>query len=220
MKKKIIIIICLAVLCCGFVGYNVCFGDENGFTEVVLSDEQIDSLMEQYVSDEELEYADYLPSCWIASCKVFGVQRKENRGYVYAYVLDEEFVDFKGKAYGQSGGYMPVKLEIEFDGECVKYISAEYPEDGSAYEESMRSLFPLKYYLLCRMYNPHDANGSPKLEKEQEEKVRELWGVEVEQDDLLMIEEGGTYELIETTNDEFNGFEMRTKESGALEKIK
>jgi len=65
-----------------------------GIEEVKLTEKQINDLMLQYVQNNECYYDEYLQSIWVASCDIFGteIDTDTNIGYVYAYVLDEEYV--------------------------------------------------------------------------------------------------------------------------------
>lgn len=187
-----------------------------------LTEEQMDDLMLQYIEDMECCYDEYLPSIWIASCKIFGVERENNTniGYIYAYVLDEEYVKFGDAAYEQSGGYCPVKIKVKFDDDNIKYLDREYPEDGDDYQDSMKELFPSKYYSMYEKYDPYDENGNPKLKKQQEEKIKEIWGIHVSKEYSLNISENGSYELVWTTGGgPEEEFEVHVKETGKLEKL-
>ncbi len=188
--------------------------------EVTLTEAQIDDLMEQYVADAECSYDEFLPSKWIAAAKVFGAKRvvDSDVGYVYAYVLDSEFVLFKDMAYDQSGGHIPVKIKVKFEKDGIKYVSREQPLDGALYADSIKELFPKDIYDSYKRYDPYDENEHDKLVKKQEEITKKLWGVEISKEDMLMIEQDGSYELVWTTGggpDE--EFQVHTKEKGQLE---
>lgn len=220
MKYKIHAICILGVM---LMFLSSCASNDNKSSEEIhLTEKQEEDLMEQYVENMECYYDEYLPNVWAASCKIFGVERENdtNIGYVYAYVLEVEYVNFKDTAYEQSGGYVPAKIKIEFDDSNIKYLDSEYPEDGEAYQDSMKELFPSKYYSRYKKYESYDKNGYPKLQKMQEEKIRKIWGVPVSKKYMLNISEDGSYEVVWTTGEESaEEFEVHTKETGKLKKL-
>jgi hypothetical protein len=178
-------------------------------SEIDLTEEQIDDLMVQYVEKMEYSYEEFLPSIWIASCEIFGVECKDNNiAYVYAYVLDEEYVKFKNKAYVQSGGYGPVKIKVDLSNDNIKYLSEDIPEDGDDYEDKLKELFPEKYYSMYKNYNPYDENDEPRLKKYQKEKIKEIWGIDISEEYVLQIDEDGSYKLVklidQSAQDEFD----------------
>lgn len=217
MKKRIISVLIICILFA--IVLSAC--TMNNDKEVKFTEEQIDDLMIQYVENMEYSYAEYLPSIWVASCEVFGGEyESENVAYIYAYVLDEEYVNFKNKAYEQSGGYGPVKIKVEFEGDNIKYVGEEHPEDGEAYQDSLKELFPTKYYLMCKKYNPYEENGEPKLKEHQKEQIKERWGIDISEEYILSIEEDGKYELVQIEEREGQGeSSLNVVESGNLEEV-
>lgn len=205
------------------INNGIKFKLKNRLKEYELSEKQIDELMKQYVYENECAYEQFLPSIWVASCEVFGteIDMDTNIGYVYAYVLDEEYVKFKNYAYEQSGGHSPVKMKVQIEDDEILLLNCEFPGDGSYYKESMKELFPTKYYLKCEIYDPFDENGNVKLGKKQEEKIKDIWGVEVSKEYMLNISENGSYEIIWTTGDGSDEeFEVHVKERGQLKELK
>lgn len=204
------------------INNDIVFNLKNRLKEYELSEKQIDELMEQYVYGNECPYEQFLPSVWVASCEVFGteIDTDTNIGYVYAYVLDEEYVKFKDLAYEQSGGHLPVKLKVRIDEEDIQLLESEIPMDGSEYKESMKELFPRKYYLASVKYNPLDQDGKVNLGKKNAEKIKDMWNVEVSDKFMLQISEDGSYEIIWTTGDGPNEeFEVHVKEKGQLKAL-
>lgn len=204
------------------INNDIIFNLKNRLKEYELSEKQIDELTEQYVQGNECPYEQFLPSIWVASCEIFGteIDTDTNIGYVYAYVLDEEYVKFKDLAYEQSGGHLPVKMKVRIDGEDIQLLESEIPMDGSEYKESMKELFPRKYYLAAVKYNPFDQDGKVKLGKKNAEKINDMWGVEVSDKFMLQISEDGSYEIIWTTGDGADEeFEVHVKEKGQLKAL-
>ena len=142
MKKRILSAVSVLVLCTALSAAAVITGISGGLTEDLLSQYvRLDQVCEPFESE-------YLPCCEIASCKLFGTEREGEYLYVYTDILDETYVLFEGKAYSQSGSHMPVKLKLKEEGGGLKLIEALYPEDGDAYWESMKEMFPVKYLAV------------------------------------------------------------------------
>ncbi len=166
--------------------------------EIKLTQKQEEDLMEQYAENDECHYDEYLPSVRVASCEVFGAECEAgtNKGYVYAYVLDGEYVNFKDTAYEQSGGHMPVKITVQFAEDSIKLLGSEVMQEGDDLEEALKKMFPRKYYLKCKKYEANHADGYEKLQKKQEEKIREIWGIPISEKYSLQLSEDGTYEVV------------------------
>lgn len=215
MKKRISF---LCMLCSVLFLLSACNMSTN--EEIRLTEEQVEDLMTQYVENMEYSCARYLPSIWIASSEIFGVEyESENIAHIYAYVLDEEYVNFKNKAYVQSSGYGPVKMQVEFRGDNIKYIGEESPEDGEAYQDKLKELFPTKYYLMCKRYNPYEENGEPKLKEHQKEQIKKQWGIDVSEEYILHIEEDGRFELVQINEGGVQEeLSIKVIESGNLER--
>lgn len=188
--------------------------------EIRLTEEQVDELMIQYVENMEYSCAEYLPSIWIASSQIFGIEyASENIAYIYAYVLDEEYVNFKDKAYVQSSGCGPVKIKVELQGDNIKYLGKEKPEDGEAYQDKLKEMFPKKYYSMCEKYNPYEENGELKLKVHQKEQIKEMWGIDISEEYSLHIEEDGRFELVQINCGGMQGeLSFEVIESGRLER--
>jgi len=183
-----------------------------------ISPEQKSSLMQQYVADNELSYEKFMPDKWFAACHIYGAKKKGGELLVYAHVTDLEFVVLNGKAYDVSGSSAPCVMHTRVDGDKLKLVSTEYPEDGEYYLESIRKMFPLRYYLK---YAVRESITPIDLGEELRDKVRREWDVEVSDNLLFIDDESNTYEIIKTYDDmDENGeysFETETIEEGVLE---
>ena len=210
MKKRILSAVSVLVLCTALSAAAVITGISGGLTE-----EQTDDLLSQYVRlDQVCEpfESEYLPCCEIASCKLFGTERE---GEYETYVL------FEGKAYSQSGSHMPVKLKLKEEGGGLKLIEALYPEDGDAYWESMKEMFPVKYLWQYEYYyHGNYERLYTELEDDQEEKLKKLWGdnVALERDNMLDIEEDGSYRLWSAGDGSAEEFEVIVIKEGCFAK--
>ncbi len=219
MKKRILSEVSVLVLCTALSAAAVITGISGGLTE-----EQTDDLLSQYVRlDQVCEpfESEYLPCCEIASCKLFGTEREGEYLYVYTDILDETYVLFEGKAYSQSGSHMPVKLKLKEEGGGLKLIEALYPEDGDAYWESMKEMFPVKYLWQYEYYyHGNYERLYTELEDDQEEKLKKLWGdnVALERDNMLDIEEDGSYRLWSAGDGSAEEFEVIVIKEGCFAK--
>lgn len=59
-----------------------------------------------------------------------------------------------------------------------------------------------------------------KLGKQNAEKINNIWNVEVSEKYMLHISENGSYEIVWTTGDKAEEFEVHVKERGQLERLK
>ena len=70
----------------------------------------------------------------------YGSKEKDNKLYVYAYVLAENYYkDDDGNVIVHSGFSIPHRFEFE-NGEYVGY---KIPQDGTYYEESLNEMYPV-----------------------------------------------------------------------------
>jgi len=164
---------------------------------VTLSDEQMESLCEQFAETDSY-YEELVPTKAVAAIKVYGVERVGDIGYVYCYVSDGTYVKVNNKAYNVSGGNGPEILKIQLDGEDVVLLD----RDGSVSSLVTLEKYPLKYRLMDRVYEPYSSSGYCKLQLEEAKKIEDFWNVEVELEYCIDISEDGTYEVWDFPYDE------------------
>ena len=117
----------------------------------------------------------------------------------------------------QAGGFFPRKIEFQYDGEEVVYIGCENPEDGEGYEDSIKEMFSEEAFKEYKKYNAYDESGNPLLMEKQKEKIEYIWKVDISEEDMLNINEDGSYEIVWTTGGgPEEPFEVHTKETGVL----
>ncbi len=196
MKKRLLNVFAVTVLYAALAIIAVLTGGSDCLTK-----EQMDGLMEQYVRQDSVYEPfelKYLPGCQVASCKLFGTEREGDYIYVYADILEETYVLFEGRAYSQSGNHMPVKIKAKLEGGDLLLADVRYPEDGEGYMDTIKTMFPGKYFWRYKYYYA-DCSGRffEELSDAQEMKLKELWGedIMVECDNMLDIEEDGSYRL-------------------------
>lgn len=218
MKKRILSTFTVLILYFVLTVASVLTGDFGGLT-----DEQTDELLVQYVRLDQVGEpfeSKYLPGCQIASCKLFGTEREGDYIYVYADILEETYVLFEGRAYSQSGSHMPVKLKAEEENGNLKLIDVWYPEDGDGYWESLKEMYPAKYiwkYEYCYHGSNYERLYAGLLDA-QEKKIKKLWGDDVvlERDNMLDIEEDGSYRLWTAGDGSAEEFEVTVIKAGHL----
>ena len=70
--------------------------------------------------------------------ETFGIIKKNNKKYVYMWILTESYYVENNEIKSSEGSSMPYKFTFEDD----KIIKYEIPKDGTEYEPSIRKLFP------------------------------------------------------------------------------
>lgn len=164
---------------------------------VDLSDEQIESLCEQFAEINDY-YGGVVPSKAMAAIKVYGVERKGDIGYVYCYASEGTYIKVNGKAYDISGGNGPNVLKVQFKDDEIVMLDRDY--SLSALETLDK--FPLKYRLMDRAYEPYSSSGHCKLQLEEVKKIEDFWGIDVELEYCIDIHKDGTYEVWDFPYDE------------------
>lgn len=217
MKKRILSAVAAMVLCAALVWTAVITGCSGYLTE-----EQEESILKQYAAwmeEEEPYEAKYLPYQTVASWRLFGTETDGEYLYIYADILDQSYVLFEKRAYSRSGGHMPVRIRAKEEKGELKLIDVDYPEDGDDYWESIKAMYPRKYFLQYRYYYGNSSeNLYIKLEDRQEERLKEMWGgdVQIERENLMDIEEDGSYRIWNTTDGPAEEFEVIVIKEGKL----
>ncbi|MDE8733784.1 hypothetical protein P0G10_11735 [Eubacteriales bacterium DFI.9.88] len=188
--------------------------------DVQLSDQQIKSVTEQLSAREpyDQDEAEYLDVQTFDSLKVYGAREKEGYTEIYVWDLSGDFVKYKDAAYELSGSSMPLTLVTEISGESVKLINVKFPEDGDRYGPSIEAMFPEKYAKEAI----GEGNGLVgKLKKEQKEKIKALWNVEISEDLFDLNPDTGAFTITRVVNDGSSGaedFKTKVIEKGRLTK--
>lgn len=208
--KKTVFILCAVLVLCGCSNFK-----ESQLEKVELSDEQIESLCEQYAEEDDV-YADLVPTKAMAVIEVFGVEKDGDIGYVYCFASDGTYVKVNNKAYDISGGIGPDILTIQFEGDDVLLLD----RDDSVSSLDVLERFPKEYRRACEKYERDDALLSDgdyqfyKIKKEEAKKIEAFWGVPVEMEYCIDIFEDGTYEVWDFPEDE-----SVTIETGKIETV-
>ncbi len=217
MKKRLLNVFAVTVLCTALAIAALLTGGSDCLTE-----EQMDGLMEQYIRQDsicESPELKYLPGCQIASCKLFGMEQEGDYVYIYADVLEETYVLFEGRAYAQSGSHMPVKIKAKSEDGDLKLADVRCPEDGEGYPDSIKKMFPGRYFWRYEYYYVDNYERLyAELSDSQEMKLKKLWGEDaaLERDNMLDIEEDGSYRLWTAEDGPAEEFDIEVIKEGHL----
>lgn len=183
-----------------------------------LSETDYATLMDQ-IADNDLNrnYEIFLPDELFANADIFCSETKENENIAYALLSTGEYVVLKERAYYMSGGSGLAVIKYIRDEEGVKLLSLEWGEDGEELDKWIKNNIPDKYQDVARERLSHSEKNLNALD----EKVEEELGTPVEKENLLTIEENGTYKIektMETGSPEKGDykFDVKTLEEGNL----
>lgn len=88
-----------------------------------------------------------------ADYKGFGIEEKNDKKYVYMWILEESYYVRNDKLRSGSGSSMPYKFTFEND----KVVSYQVPMDGGYYVSSIKKLFPNSIYNKALGYDMDDS---------------------------------------------------------------
>ena len=184
-----------------------------------LSDEELDSLMEQ-VADKEviLNFVDSLPEKALANAEVFTVERDGDAGTAYVYLNTGEYVKARGKAYYMSGSSGVAIIKFDYTEDGPKLSEVVWSADGSDYDAWLEENLPEDALSAVKEFGGNEA-----LSADLDAKAADALGVPVETENLLSIDvEKGTYEItkvIESGEGDDYTFDTETIEEGNLNEL-
>lgn len=137
-KNTIIIILILLVigLICMIIGISR-KNKENWITD----NEHLYSKAIEYIEKEQKEkgYDKHQQDYQVfTDYKGFGIEEKDNKKYVYMWILKETYYVKEGELKISEGSSMPYKIIFD-NNEVIKY---ENPKDGAYYASSIKEMFP------------------------------------------------------------------------------
>lgn len=100
-----------------------------------LYDKAIEYLKEEKVNTHDKNKEDYQV---FYDYERFGIKDKDNKKYVYMYILEESYYVKNEKLRSSERSCIPYKFTFE-NNEVINY---EIPKDGSEYENSIKEMFP------------------------------------------------------------------------------
>ena len=189
---------------------------------VELSDAELESLMEQTAKKTAtLSYTDYLRDEPFAAAEVFGVQRNGDEGNAYVYLLAEEYVVVKDKAYLMSGRSGEAVITFSYEDTGVELVGVRWSEDGEGrHDYWLKKNFPHEYLDKVKEFRLVDADGNSKISEAINETAAKKLGVPVETENILTIDtEEGTYEIVKTLETEDGSFDTEIIDKGNLKDL-
>ncbi len=103
----------------------------------------------------------------------YGIRKEENKVYLYAYVIVENYyINDDGKVTSDSGYAIPHRFEFE-NGE---YVGATIPKDGTYYESSLKEMYPLTVRMKMDFFK-----NDEKLNNNIKQQVEEFYSISYEE---------------------------------------
>lgn len=138
-KNTLIIILVLLIVgvMCGIIIGTSQRNGENWITD----NEHLYSKAIEYIEKEQKEkgYDNHQQDYQVfTDYKGFGIEEKDNKKYVYMWILKETYYVKEGELKISEGSSMPYKVIFE-NNEVIKY---ENPKDGAYYAPSIKEMFP------------------------------------------------------------------------------
>ena len=126
-----------------------------------LNPEKMEDCISNYLinQDEKNQLHDNEKS--FVAMRTYFIDEREDRVYIYAWILQEKYYEEDGKVKKDSGYSIPHKFELYKVDD--NYVVTDYtiPRDGSYYERDMKNIFPKN--VLDDMYNVHSDGTIEKL---------------------------------------------------------
>jgi hypothetical protein len=161
MKNKLIVLIIIILLISGFVVYK---NKKNiNQTSLVKESSSEDLQIEEYL-DTNILNPEYGGKIFCVFHK-YGSKEINNKISYYLWTYCEEYYKKGNQILMGSGVSMPVRLNIEKDGNNLKIIGFNKPTDGEEYAKSIKEMFPEKY--SSDAINGFDVTIFPKSPKEK-----------------------------------------------------
>ncbi len=188
-KWIVIGIAVISVIVIGIVIY-ACTETTGGLSEAQISNLETE-LLKEYRTEDFEEYN--FRGTQQLDLNVFGTEKIDGGLRLYGYESFGYFIDFRGKAYEESGGRGPVVCDIEIDGDDVTVIK-RYGEGVT--EDVEKEMMPFLAKVRMRDIDTDDERRDSGLY----EKVENELGVPVEKEYTLSIE-GDKYEIYDWDTD-------------------
>lgn len=139
-KQKNTIITILILLVIGLICMIIVISRKNK-ENWITDNEHLYSKAIEYIEKEQKEkgYDNHQQDYQVfTDYKGFGIEEKDNKKYVYMWILKETYYVKEGELKISEGSSMPYKVIFE-NNEVIKY---ENPKDGAYYAPSIKEMFP------------------------------------------------------------------------------
>lgn len=193
--KKIIKYIIIGI-CILLIGTIYLFSSANTHQDA-LTEAQISSLCDYFASNVSPDKELKAEGTSQAAVKIFGTREKNEFTQVYGCVSSGYYVKHKDKAYDISGFNALFMVDLIKDNDSVKVVK-EYG-DGVSTQSTLKAM-PFRYRLKSKHYNPHDANGYCKVQKDADKKAEQVLGVPVEKSGSISFS-GNKYIIFDIDKD-------------------
>lgn len=183
--------LCISVIALLLFVFSGCSGNSAG--AVHLTGEQLKSVIDQLNEIDQYNgyESDFTEVKTINSVKLYGAVKKQDqkdRIALYLWDMSGSYVKYKDAAYEVAGGCYPVIVNARMDGKALHVIDLELPEDGVDYTASIKKMFPGKY---AEKILEEGIETCEKLEREQNQKIKDYWGVEISDDHFALDAQTG-----------------------------
>lgn len=144
----------------GLFGCNYLNQDKNTDSNKNIKDkyliksEQSKKDLDKIISSRIIEYSKssgLSGDVFFESHRVYGMETKENKLYIYLTSFIEGFTFVGDKLKIGSSYCSPVRLILNSDD--YKFINYSEPVGGMDFDEKLKELFPGKYYEMAKKYN-------------------------------------------------------------------
>ncbi len=155
MKKKMVILILVLIVVIGLIAGIIIFNKKDNTNWITDYDYLYDIAKEYIITENTANGHDKNEKDFrvFADYEGFGIEEKDNRKYVYMWILQEAYYVKNDKLRSSSGSSMPYKFTFENN----RIIDYEIPKDGTYYASSIRDMFPDSIENKVLMYNMDDS---------------------------------------------------------------
>lgn len=155
MKKKMVILILVLIVVIGLIAGIIIFNKKDNTNWITDYDYLYDIAKEYIITENTANGHDKNEKDFrvFADYEGFGIEEKDNRKYVYMWILQEAYYVKNDKLRSSSGSSMPYKFTFENN----RIIDYEIPKDGTYYASSIRDMFPDSIENKVLIYNMDDS---------------------------------------------------------------
>lgn len=158
MNKKIgLMIFIVAIILIVSISLGIIIFNKQDNTNWITDSDYLYDIAKEYIITENtaLDTGDKNEKDFkvFADYKGFGIEEKNDKKYVYMWILEESYYVRNDKLRSGSGSSMPYKFTFKND----KVVSYQVPMDGSYYASSIKDMFPDTIESKVLGYNMDDS---------------------------------------------------------------
>ncbi len=102
----------------------------------------IEKAIKNYLIEEDEKNKHHENEKSFVAMKTYLIEDKENKVYIYAWILQEKYYNENNEIIEDSGSSIPHKFEIAKENGDFVVTDYEIPRDGEYYERDMKNIFP------------------------------------------------------------------------------